>query len=439
MNLNDFVVLPNNKAKSVKLNARNLQELQMETVTLAQESKEMEEKLQQLKESMSKEKEERGRPGNGKRCAECTEDYCVGCFAKFHQKGALKLHRMIPIQTDLQTHVSTLDVVSSFHKQINPGSHPGTSTNLYPSSKPSPNRTKSNAIIIQEAQSPEKGSKAGAKTMQFHPDPSQPSTFPNGNIVELSPLSSSRARSCLPPQGTFPVPDTSPGAWSQSFPTFASVTTPQPKPSLQLSQGQVHTCSFCSGDHARPTCSHCPNERSLSLSHSPIPSLRLNLPLCEVYTIGINFFIKLSSRVHPCLLTRQHVNQRTPLFLSVSFIFMNTYMHRSKFGEMLRRHIVIAESRQAKEVVTYVPSHARRLHGRSGCVTSMYKVKGSDKLLTAALLLHTVLTNVHTETGVKCRTCCPDNTGFGVTVVHDDASAERDLGPRYRNDTPGLV
>lgn len=32
----------------------------METVTLAQESKEMEEKLQQLKESMTKEKEERG-------------------------------------------------------------------------------------------------------------------------------------------------------------------------------------------------------------------------------------------------------------------------------------------------------------------------------------------------------------------------------------------
>lgn len=55
----------------------------------------------------------------------------------------------------------------------------------------------------------------------------------------------------------------------------------------------------------------------------------------------------------------------------------------------------------------------------------VYKVKGSDKLLTAALLLHTVLTNVHTETGVKCRTCCPDNTGFRVTVVRDHASAER--------------
>lgn len=78
------------------------------------------------------------------------------------------------LQTDLQTHVSTLDVVSSFQKQINPGSHPGTFTSFNPSSKPNPNRTiKSNAITIQEAQSPEKGSKAGAKTMQFHPDPSQ--------------------------------------------------------------------------------------------------------------------------------------------------------------------------------------------------------------------------------------------------------------------------
>uniref|UniRef100_A0A667ZG79 B box-type domain-containing protein n=1 Tax=Myripristis murdjan TaxID=586833 RepID=A0A667ZG79_9TELE len=33
-----------------------------------------------------------------KMCAECGEDYCIGCFARFHQKGALKLHRMIPIQ-----------------------------------------------------------------------------------------------------------------------------------------------------------------------------------------------------------------------------------------------------------------------------------------------------------------------------------------------------
>ncbi|CAL8361180.1 unnamed protein product [Merluccius merluccius] len=57
----------------------------------------------------------------GLACPECGEDYCVGCFAKFHQKGALKLHRMVPIQAELQTHVSTLDVVSSFRRQVDPG------------------------------------------------------------------------------------------------------------------------------------------------------------------------------------------------------------------------------------------------------------------------------------------------------------------------------
>ncbi|XP_070826787.1 zinc finger B-box domain-containing protein 1-like [Chaetodon trifascialis] len=238
MNLNDFVVLPNNKAKSVKLNARNLQELHMETVTLAQDSKEMEEKLQQLKERMSKEKEERRHSGwfrwksgqcgsltstgptssaeknknrlerlsagkvkirvlkdepltappqpppppppptigirttrknrlrgrycgqcevrsAGLMCAECTEDYCIGCFARFHQKGALKLHRMIPIQADLQTHVSTQDVVSCFQEQNNPCSNPSTFTSLDPGlgSKPSPDHTiKSKALAVNHGE-----------------------------------------------------------------------------------------------------------------------------------------------------------------------------------------------------------------------------------------------------------------------------------------------
>lgn len=31
-------------------------------------------------------------------CSECGEDYCVGCFVRFHQKGALQRHRMTPIQ-----------------------------------------------------------------------------------------------------------------------------------------------------------------------------------------------------------------------------------------------------------------------------------------------------------------------------------------------------
>ncbi|XP_042342870.1 zinc finger B-box domain-containing protein 1 [Plectropomus leopardus] len=242
MNLNDFVVLPNNKAKSVKLNARNLREQHMETVTLAQESREMEEKLQQLKESMSKEKEERGHSGGfrwksgqcgslnsnaltnssketkenrfkklsagkvkirmlkdepltalpqppppppnpaiglqttrknrlrgtycgqcevqtaGLMCTECTEDYCLSCFTKFHQKGALKLHRMVPIQTDLQTHVSTQDVVSCLQKQINPSFYPSTFT-----------------------------SPAVAKATQLHPNPSQilAVNHGEGEMVEL--------------------------------------------------------------------------------------------------------------------------------------------------------------------------------------------------------------------------------------------------------------
>ncbi|KAG5837055.1 hypothetical protein ANANG_G00235200, partial [Anguilla anguilla] len=53
-------------------------------------------------------------------CAECGEDYCVGCFARFHQKGALKNHRMIPIQMEIQTSISALDVVSQFKRQIEP-------------------------------------------------------------------------------------------------------------------------------------------------------------------------------------------------------------------------------------------------------------------------------------------------------------------------------
>ncbi|XP_034404921.1 zinc finger B-box domain-containing protein 1 [Cyclopterus lumpus] len=248
MNLNDFVVLPNNKAKSVKLNARNLQELQMETVTLAQESNEMEEKLQQLKESMSKEKEERGHSGGfrwksgqfgslnsnavttgvkknkenrlqklsagkvkirvlkdepltappqppplpppprdrrknrlrgtrcgqceiktaGVVCAECTEDYCIGCFNKFHQKGALKLHRMIPIQTDLQTHMSTRDVVGRFQEQINPSSDPATFT-----------------------------SHAVAKPKHLHPDPSQVLTEDHGEETKVEMIEKGQKMSFL--------------------------------------------------------------------------------------------------------------------------------------------------------------------------------------------------------------------------------------------------
>ncbi|XP_058890366.1 zinc finger B-box domain-containing protein 1 isoform X5 [Acipenser ruthenus] len=45
-------------------------------------------------------------------CMECGEDYCVSCFAKFHQKGALKLHRMIPLQVSILDHGNYFEVQS---------------------------------------------------------------------------------------------------------------------------------------------------------------------------------------------------------------------------------------------------------------------------------------------------------------------------------------
>ncbi|XP_069829935.1 zinc finger B-box domain-containing protein 1 isoform X4 [Dendropsophus ebraccatus] len=169
----DFVVLPPAKSgNSVRLKAKNVRELRMETLQLERHNQEMEQKLNQLRESMSREKEERersnpyhwisGQSGNprhdkenigkvsagkirlkvlqnpisepekqktmsritsmpapekpkikGKTCGqcenknallmclECGEDYCTACFARFHQKGALKLHRTMPVQSFL--------------------------------------------------------------------------------------------------------------------------------------------------------------------------------------------------------------------------------------------------------------------------------------------------------------------------------------------------
>ncbi|XP_073706130.1 zinc finger B-box domain-containing protein 1 [Garra rufa] len=193
MNLNNFVVLPS-KPKSMKLNVRNLRELRMETLQLDQHAKEMENRLEELRQRMNQEKEEREKmgashwrsaqpgvqsvrtnmenaphrlsPGKmkirvlkdepvpavqkqviaepatkvhgtnrklnlrgkvcgqcevqlaGLMCAECGEDYCVGCFVRFHQKGALKRHRMVPVQAELQTPVSTRDVLGRLQQQV---------------------------------------------------------------------------------------------------------------------------------------------------------------------------------------------------------------------------------------------------------------------------------------------------------------------------------
>ncbi|XP_043120258.1 LOW QUALITY PROTEIN: zinc finger B-box domain-containing protein 1-like [Puntigrus tetrazona] len=193
MNLNNFVVLPS-KPKSMKLNVRNLRELRMETVQLDQHAKEMESRLEELRQRMNREKEEREKTGAslwrsaqpgiqsvrlnkenaphrlspgkmkirvlkdepvpavqkqvivepatkvqstnkklnlrgkvcgqcevqpaGLMCAECGEDYCVGCFVRFHQKGALKRHRTVPVQAELQTPVSTRDVLGCLQRQV---------------------------------------------------------------------------------------------------------------------------------------------------------------------------------------------------------------------------------------------------------------------------------------------------------------------------------
>nr|XP_011713555.1 zinc finger B-box domain-containing protein 1 isoform X3 [Macaca nemestrina] len=53
-------------------------------------------------------------------CLECGEDYCSGCFAKIHQKGALKLHRTTLLQAKSQIVFSILDVAHQFIKDVNP-------------------------------------------------------------------------------------------------------------------------------------------------------------------------------------------------------------------------------------------------------------------------------------------------------------------------------
>ncbi|XP_072110688.1 uncharacterized protein zbbx isoform X1 [Mobula birostris] len=196
MNPNDFIVVPANKPlTSVKLKARNLRELRLETAQLELDRDVMEQRLHQLRQAMCKEKEERERAGayhwksgqvgnltnhaqvvlknkdnfnqkktSGKAkikilkdqcieppkresssipvceterpkvncklcgqcetrssvlvCIECGEDYCSSCFAKFHQKGVLKLHRFSPFQMEKPASSNSLHLLNQFKKQI---------------------------------------------------------------------------------------------------------------------------------------------------------------------------------------------------------------------------------------------------------------------------------------------------------------------------------
>ncbi|EDL15481.1 cDNA sequence BC050789, isoform CRA_c [Mus musculus] len=60
-------------------------------------------------------------------CLECGEDYCSGCFAKMHQKGALKFHRTTLLQPKSQILSNILIAAHQFIKEENPpneGNHP---------------------------------------------------------------------------------------------------------------------------------------------------------------------------------------------------------------------------------------------------------------------------------------------------------------------------
>uniref|UniRef100_A0A671LPK3 Uncharacterized protein n=1 Tax=Sinocyclocheilus anshuiensis TaxID=1608454 RepID=A0A671LPK3_9TELE len=136
MNLNNFVVLPS-KPKSMKLNVRNLQELRMETVQLDQHAKEMESRLEELRQRMNQEKEERevlkdepvpaeqkqviAEPAakvhgtnrklnlRGKVCGQCEVQ-----LAGLVKCAFIRLHQYIKLQTP----VSTRDVLGRLQQQV---------------------------------------------------------------------------------------------------------------------------------------------------------------------------------------------------------------------------------------------------------------------------------------------------------------------------------
>ncbi|XP_045859362.1 zinc finger B-box domain-containing protein 1 isoform X2 [Meles meles] len=82
-------------------------------------------------------------------CLECGEDYCLGCFAKIHQKGALKLHRTTLLQAKSQILSNVLDAAHQFIKEVNPDEPKGNNHSAEEISK-SENKPKS---LLQESNS----------------------------------------------------------------------------------------------------------------------------------------------------------------------------------------------------------------------------------------------------------------------------------------------
>lgn len=78
-------------------------------------------------------------------CVECGEDYCSGCFAKMHQKGALKFHRTTLLQAKSQILSNVLDVAHQFIKEANPPNEGNTSPEASSKSQEKPK-----ALLLQE-------------------------------------------------------------------------------------------------------------------------------------------------------------------------------------------------------------------------------------------------------------------------------------------------
>ncbi|XP_057595302.1 zinc finger B-box domain-containing protein 1 isoform X2 [Hippopotamus amphibius kiboko] len=83
-------------------------------------------------------------------CLECGEDYCSGCFAKVHQKGALRLHRTTLLQTKSQILSNVLDVAHRFITEVNPDETKGENHSTKEISK-SQHKTKS--LLLQGSSS----------------------------------------------------------------------------------------------------------------------------------------------------------------------------------------------------------------------------------------------------------------------------------------------
>ncbi|TRY93396.1 hypothetical protein DNTS_014809 [Danionella cerebrum] len=87
----------------------------------------------------------------GVMCVECGEDYCVGCFVRFHQRGALKRHQMVPLQAELQTPISSRDVLGRLHQQVQAEENPKPTEEeerSAPRSAPSMNQTHRPQVVF---------------------------------------------------------------------------------------------------------------------------------------------------------------------------------------------------------------------------------------------------------------------------------------------------